>query len=100
MAGPTRRNVRTAEYKDLESRLPQRIIKLSDLKFDQFCENPTHPSLRSHPLGDDGRGRHRPGSVSVAINMQYRAIYVVDGDTNVWYWVGSHNDYDVYTGRR
>ena len=32
------------------------------------------------------------------ITMQYRAIYVVDGNTNVWYWCGSHNDYDNFTG--
>jgi hypothetical protein len=30
--------------------------------------------------------------------MKYRAIYVVDGETNVWYWIGSHANYDTFTG--
>ena len=30
--------------------------------------------------------------------MRYRAVYIVDGDANVWYWVGTHADYDRFTG--
>ncbi len=33
--------------------------------------------------------------LSVSITMPYRAIYVSDGDTNVWYWIGSHGEYDI-----
>jgi hypothetical protein len=39
------------------------------------------------------------GSRSVAITRRYRAIYVVDGDTNVWYWCGSHEDYNNFVGK-
>jgi len=45
------------------------------------------------------RGRHRLNSWSVWINREYRAIFVVDGETNVWYWVGSHSDYNTFTGK-
>ena len=100
MAGPSRRNVRTAEYREREARLPERIRRLSERTFATFLANPAHPSLRLHALEDDGRGRHLAGSTSVSITMQYRAIYVVEDDTNVWYWVGTHNDYDGFTGRR
>lgn len=24
--------------------------------------------------------------------------YVIDGDTNVWYWIGSHEDYNDFIG--
>jgi hypothetical protein len=34
-------------------------------------------------------------SFSVSINMQYRAIYSVIGETNLWYWIGSHADYNT-----
>ena len=31
--------------------------------------------------------------------MQYRAIYATDEDgVNVWYWIGTHADYDVFVG--
>ena len=26
------------------------------------------------------------------------ALYVVDGGTNVWYWIGSHEDYNDFIG--
>jgi len=60
--------------------------------------NPAHPGLRCHPLEDTAKGRHRKGSYSVTITMQYRAIYVVDGEANVWYWIGNHNDYERFIG--
>ena len=32
--------------------------------------------------------------------MGYRAIYFVEGDTNVRYWIGSHSDYNNFVGRK
>lgn len=32
--------------------------------------------------------------------MQYRAVYYKDGDTNVWYWIGTHAQYDKLVGKR
>jgi hypothetical protein len=32
--------------------------------------------------------------VSVRIGLHYRAIGQRDGDTVVWFWIGSHADYD------
>ena len=94
-----RRNVRTAEFRALYARLPESIRRLGVDRFRHFRANPGHPSLRLPELADDRRGRHRTGSRSVAITMQYRAIYVVEGDVNVWYWVGTHGDNDDFTGR-
>ena len=45
-------------------------------------------------------GQHEAGSVSVSITRQYRAIYVRQGEVNVWYWIGTHADYDTFTGRK
>lgn len=94
------RNVRTSNFKDQQNRLPAHIQRLAVLTFKTFCRDPTHPSLRLHFLEDNKRGQHLKGSQSVTITMQYRAIFVRDGDTNVWYWIGTHKDYDIFTGRR
>lgn len=53
-------------------------------------------------LDDTKKGKHVPGSYSVSITMQYRAIYFLDVETkqNVWYWVGTHAEYDRFTGRK
>ena len=42
-------------------------------------------SNRSTPI-------HRFSSARVGIS--YRAVGVRDGETMVWYWIGSHADYD------
>lgn len=64
-----------------------------------FDKDPFHPSLRHHELKDTKRGNHRPESFSVSITMKYRAIYVKQGGLNVWYWIGSHADYDTLVGK-
>jgi hypothetical protein len=80
--------------------VPLNIQKLAEAAFHQFRQDPSHPSLRHHSLEDNDKGRHKKGSVSVAITMKYRAIYFVDGETNVWYWIGTHNDYENFTGKK
>ncbi len=94
------RNVRTGEYHRLLELLPQSARQNAQAAFRMFLANPDHPALRRHLLADTHRGRHRSGSWSVSINLRYRALYVVDDDTNVWYWIGSHADYDSLTGRK
>ena len=91
-------NRRTARYRAMLELLPRAIRSRADEAFDVFCEDPSHPSLRLHELEDNRRGSHHPGSISATINMQYRAICFVDGDCNVWYWVGTHGQYDTFTG--
>jgi hypothetical protein len=100
MGTPPNRNVRTKDFRELYDRLPEEIKELARAAFRLFRQDLSHPSLRLHPLDDLKRGRHRRNSFSVAINLRYRAIYVVDGATNVWYWVGTHSDYNIFTGKK
>jgi hypothetical protein len=80
--------------------LPANVQQLARAAFKAFKSNPAHPSLRVHQLKDNSRGSHRPGSWSASITLHYRAIFFIDGDANVWYWIGSHNDYDQFTGKK
>lgn len=32
--------------------------------------------------------------------MQYRAVYYKDGGVNVWYWIGTHAQYDKLVGKK
>lgn len=57
-----------------------------------FEENPNHPSLRFKKL--DGYEH----VWSVRINEQYRAVGERQGDTVVWVWIGSHNEFDKLFG--
>lgn len=90
------RNVRTAQYKALLAALSERIRLAAEGAFRVFLNHPNHPALRLHKLEDTHRSQHRPGSYSVPVTMKYRAIYAMDDDVNVWYWIGSHACYDAY----
>jgi hypothetical protein len=100
MGTPPNRNVRDADFRKLYEPLPDDIKKLAEAAFELFRQNPAHPSLRIHQLRDNKRGRHRRNSSTVSITMQYRAIYTVDGTDNVWYWIGTHADYDAFVGKK
>ncbi len=92
------KNSRSREFKSLFDRLPERIQRLAVAAFQEFRKNPDHPALRRHRLNVSHKGQHRAGSFSVSITKKYRAIYVeADGD-NLWYWIGTHNDYENFTG--
>jgi hypothetical protein len=94
------RNRTTREFRDQYAKLPPRIQELTRQACLLFDRNPDHPSLRHHQLEDRKASSHTPGSYSVSITMQYRAIYVREGDVNIWYWIGTHADYDRFTGEK
>ncbi|MET0971314.1 MAG: hypothetical protein ABWY18_19095 [Tardiphaga sp.] len=65
--------------------LPLAIRKLADANFQLLKRDRRHPSLQMKKVGPYW---------SVRIGLRYRALAVeVDGDY-VWFWIGSHADYD------
>lgn len=60
--------------------------------YQQFAVNSAHPSLRFKKLGGYDH------IWSVRINEQYRAVGERRGDTVIWVWIGSHNEFDKLFG--
>lgn len=81
-------------------RLPDDIRDAAVVAFMRFREDPAAPSLRLHELKPNHRGKHIQPSWSVSITRQYRAVFFKDGDTNVWYWIGSHSEYNSLVGSK
>ena len=53
-----------------------------------FQSNPAHPGLQFKKLeGEDN-------IYSVRIGLEYRALAVMQKDRIIWYWIGSHSEYD------
>jgi hypothetical protein len=65
--------------------LPQGIQELADAHFVLLKENPFHPSLHFKKTG-----KYR----SVRIGIHYRALAVEIPEGLLWFWIGSHADYD------
>ena len=68
------------------SNLPENVRALADKNYALLKENPQHPSLHFKKAG-----RYW----SVRVGLRYRALAVeVDGGL-LWFWIGSHADYDA-----
>lgn len=65
--------------------LPDAVRKVAERNFERLKSNPKHPSLHFKNVG-------RYWSVRVGIG--YRALAVRNEQDLVWFWIGSHADYD------
>jgi hypothetical protein len=66
--------------------LPDQARALADKNYALLKENPQHPSLHFKKVGQFW---------SVRIGLRYRALAVEDNGDLVWFWSGSHADYDT-----
>ena len=65
--------------------LPTSVQRQADRNYDLLKSDPKHPSLHFKQVG-----RYR----SVRIGARYRALAVEVEDGLLWFWIGSHADYD------
>lgn len=78
----------TDKFRKAFAELPTDVQKQARQAYRLFIENSHHPSLRFKPI-------HLTRPIySVRIGLDYRAVGIRDGDNIIWYWVGSHAEYD------
>ena len=78
----------TEKFWKLYSALPAAIQKQTKIAYSQFKNNPYHPSSQFKRV-------HSSKPVySVRINIDHRAIGIVDDAAIVWFWIGSHREYE------
>jgi len=75
----------TPAFWEAYDRLPEQIQKLADGNFDLLKQDPRHPSLHFKRVGRFWSAR---------VGASWRALAVSDGDDIIWFWIGSHADYD------
>lgn len=75
----------TTRFWDCYSSLPSPIQHLADTNFELLKQNPRHPSLHFKQIGQFW---------SVRIGLRYRALGIPVCDGVVWFWIGTHSDYD------
>ena len=69
--------------------LPVQVRRLADDNYELLKSNPRHPSLRLKRIGRFW---------SVRVGLHFRALGVDADDAIVWFWIGSHADYDKLVG--
>ena len=83
----------TTEFRRLFADLPEQVQQQTRGAYRQFKEDQSHPSLRFKKVHPD------LPIYSARISKNYRAVGQLDGDTVIWFWVGSHADYDKLLGQ-
>ena len=78
----------TAKFRKAFANLPDSIQKQARQAYRQFQQDPAHPSLRFKQV-------HPTLPIySARVSKSYRAVGQRNGDTMVWFWIGSHAEYD------
>ncbi len=83
--------VRPSFWRSYEA-LDPRLKEAARRSYKLFEANPDHPSLRFKKLAGHDR------VWSFRINDSYRALAERNGDTVIWFWIGSHNEFDKLFG--
>ena len=79
----------THQFRELLAELPDHVQQQADDAYALFHENSSHPSLRFEQV-DPGP----PPVYSARVGIGYRAVGAIRGNTLVWFWIGSHAEYD------
>ena len=69
-------------------KLPKEARELADKNFALLKSDPHHPSLHFKKVDPDRK------LWSVRVGLQYRALGVEKPDGILWFWIGSHAEYD------
>ena len=69
--------------------LPQNVQELARQNFELLKLSPSHPSLHFKSVG-----KYR----SARVGLKFRALGVEVEDGVLWFWIGSHAEYDRLLG--
>jgi hypothetical protein len=68
--------------------LPERIKRLARENYKLWRRDNSHPSLEFKRVGK------KYLTYSVRVGLGWRALGFKDNDTMVWFWIGSHAEYE------
>ena len=78
----------TRRFRSSLNDLPPGVRQQARQAFELWQANPRHPSLRFKRLKTT-RPIH-----SIRFGGTYRALAAIEEDAVVWFWIGSHADFD------
>jgi len=79
----------SSRFWSLYDSLPEDVRATADKNFLLLKSDPKHPSLHFKRLGRFW---------SVRVGAHYRALGADVDDGIVWFWIGTHSDYDKIVG--
>ncbi len=82
----------TARFWKPYERLPRQVQKRARKAYELWRTAPNSPGLQFK------RVRAEESIFSVRIGLDYRVLGILEGDTMIWYWIGSHDEYERLLG--
>ena len=81
-------------FRKLFSELPKNIRKQAREAYKQFIKDPYYMPLHFK------RVHSTKPIYSVRINIEYRALGLLDNGEIIWFWIGSHEEYEKLLSQR
>lgn len=78
----------TRRFRKLFEPLPETVQQQARQSFSLWRSDPGHNSLKFKRVGTTAP------YFSVRVGIHWRALGRLEGDTLVWFWIGSHAEYD------
>jgi hypothetical protein len=75
----------TPRFWDCYNKLPESVRATADKNYELLKADPEHASLHFKKVGKYW---------SVRVGVSYRALGVEDDEGIVWFWIGTHAEYD------
>ena len=84
----------TQRFRKALAALPDEVQEQARSAYRQFIRDPQHPGLRFKSV-------HPSQPIySARVGRGHRALGILEGDTVIWYWIGSHAEYDYMLTQR
>ena len=83
----------TDSFWKLHKALPEQVQRRAKAAYQRFQNDASHPGLQFKQV-------HEVKPIfSARISRDYRAVGVKTGEEIIWFWIGSHSDYDHLLAR-
>ena len=78
----------TERFRQAYDALPEHVQQRARAAYALFASDPSHPSLRF-------KQAHTARPIfSARVGLGYRALCVREAEAYIWFWIGTHADYD------
>lgn len=78
----------TKRFRDCYAVLPEHIQLLTSRNYKMWLKDSSHPSLHYKQV-------HTTKPVfSARVGISFRVLGIQQNDEMIWFWIGSHSDYD------
>ena len=81
----------TRRFWECYDALPEAVQRIADQCYELLKTNPNHPSLHFKKVGKYW---------SVRVGRNYRALSLQVDKGILWFWIGSHAEYDQLIGKQ